>query len=290
MLKKTHAIFCGKIISEVDMKKFILNADDLGKSEFHNNAVLEGFKNGFLKSTSVMTNMPFYKDALYRVILPNPNLGVGVHLNLIEGKAINPRLNLLCDRYGNFNNGYLSLLLKSKNKIFLAQVEKEFRSQIETALETFQPSHIDSHVHVHSIPNIFELCAKLANEYNIKQIRTQNEIPYFVKGYKYNPINLIKVILLNHFSLKNKQIVKKYNLKTNDYLIGVSYTAMMNSETLLEGLKKIKNANVVESLIHPCVYYDDIVDSHTKEFDITKDNMLKDLIEMMDYQITNYIE
>ena len=127
-------------------------------------------------------------------------------------------------------------------------------------------------------------------EYNIKQIRTQNEIPYFILGYKYNPINLVKVFLLNYFSLKNKQIVKKYNLKTNDYLIGVSYTSMMNSNTILEGLKKVKNADIVEALIHPCVYYDDTIDSHTKEFEITKDNMLKDLIEMMDYQITNYIE
>ncbi len=290
MLNKRHAIFYGKIVFEVDMKKFILNADDLGKSEFHNNAVLEGFKKGLLKSASVMTNMPSYKDALYRVVMPNPNLGVGVHLNLIEGKAINSKLNLLCDKYNSFNNGYLSLLLKSKNKTFLAQVEKEFRSQIEIALETFQPSHLDSHVHVHSIPNIFEIVAKLALEYNIKQIRTQNEIPYFILGYKYNPINLVKVFLLNYFSLKNKQVVKKYNLKTNDYLIGVSYTSMMNSNTILEGLKKVKNADIVEALIHPCVYYDDTIDSHTKEFEITKDNMLKDLIEMMDYQITNYIE
>ena len=272
------------------MKKFILNADDLGKSEFHNNAVLEGFKKGLLKSTSVMTNMPFYKDALFRVIMPNPNLGVGVHLNLIEGKAINSNLNMLCDKYEAFNNGYLSLLLKSKNKKFLAQVEKEFRSQIEIALETFKPSHLDSHVHVHSIPSIFELCAKLAVEYDIKQIRTQNEIPYFIFGYKYNPINFIKVLLLNHFSLKNKLTLKKYNLQTNDYIIGVSYTAMMNSDTILEGLKKVKNGNIVEALIHPCIYYDDIIDSHTKEFEITKDEMLKDLIEMMDYQITNYIE
>ena len=290
MLNKRHAIFYGKIVFEVDMKKFILNADDLGKSEFHNNAVLEGFKKGLLKSASVMTNMPSYKDALYRVVMPNPNLGVGVHLNLIEGKAINSKLNLLCDKYNSFNNGYLSLLLKSKNKTFLAQVEKEFRSQIEIALETFQPSHLDSHVHVHSIPNIFEIVAKLALEYNIKQIRTQNEIPYFILGYKYNPINLVKVFLLNYFSLKNKQVVKKYNLKTNDYLLGVGYTSMMNSNTILEGLKKVKNADVVEALIHPCVYYDDTIDSHTKEFEITKDNMLKDLIEMMDYQITNYIE
>ena len=166
------------------MKKFVLNADDLAKSEFHNNAVLEGFKKGFLKSASIMANMPSFEDAIYRIIQPNPKLGVGIHLNLIEGKALNPSLKTLCDNNGNFKNGYFDILLKSKNKNFLKEVEIEFKSQIELAQKYIQLTHIDSHVHIHSIPAIFEITAKLANEYNIKQIRTQAEIPYFISNEK----------------------------------------------------------------------------------------------------------
>ncbi len=275
------------------MKKFILNADDLAKSEFHNNAVLEGFKKGLLKSTSIMANMPSFKDAIYRVVQPNPELGVGIHLNLIEGKALNQNLKTLCDNNGNFKNGYFSLLLKSNNKKFLKEAEIEFRSQIELAQKYIQLTHIDSHVHIHSIPKIFELTAKLAKEYNIKQIRTQAEIPYFIfreKNYKNYLINLAKVALLNYFTLKNKPIIKKYELTTNDYIIGVGYTGMMSSVAILEGLRKIKGEQTVEALIHPAKYYDDTKNSHTKEFEITQDEMLKDLIENMGYTIDNYIE
>ena len=275
------------------MKKFILNADDLAKSEFHNNAVLEGFKKGLLKSTSIMSNMPSFKDAIYRVVQPNPELGVGIHLNLIEGKALNQSLKTLCDNNGNFKNGYFSLLLKSNNKKFLKEAEIEFRSQIELAQKYIQLTHIDSHVHIHSIPKIFELTAKLAKEYNIKQIRTQAEIPYFIfreKNYKNYLINLAKVALLNYFTLKNKPIIKKYELTTNDYIIGVGYTGMMSSGAILEGLRKIKGEQTVEALIHPAKYYDDTKNSHTKEFEITQDEMLKDLIENMGYTIDNYIE
>ena len=275
------------------MKKFILNADDLAKSEFHNNAVLEGFKKGLLKSTSIMANMPSFKDAIYRVVQPNPELGVGIHLNLIEGKALNQNLKTLCDNNGNFKNGYFSLLLKSNNKKFLKEAEIEFRSQIELAQKYIQLTHIDSHVHIHSIPKIFELTAKLAKEYNIKQIRTQAEIPYFIfreKNYKNYLINLAKVALLNYFTLKNKPIIKKYELTTNDYIIGVGYTGMMSSGAILEGLRKIKGEQTVEALIHPAKYYDDTKNSHTKEFEITQDEMLKDLIENMGYTIDNYIE
>ena len=275
------------------MKKFILNADDLAKSEFHNNAILEAYKNGFLKSTSIMSNMPFFLDAIHRVVQTSPMLGVGIHLNLIEGKALNQNLKTLCDDNGNFNNGYLSLLLKSNNKTFLKEVEIEFSSQIELAQKYIQLTHLDSHVHIHSIPNIFKIAAKLAGKYNIKQIRTQAEIPYFIpreKKYKNYLVNLLKVIILNYFTLKNKPVVKKYNLNTNDYLIGVGYTGMMSSSTILEGLRKIKNDSIVEALIHPAIYYDNTIDSHTKEFEITKDQMLKDLIENMGYSIDNYIE
>ncbi len=271
------------------MKKFILNADDLAKSEYHNSAILEGYKFGLLKSTSVMVNMPCYQDALKRVILPNRKLGVGIHLNLTEGRALNTNLNLLTNQNGDFNNSYLSILLNSNKKEFLSQVEQEFRSQIELAREDIKLTHIDSHVHIHSIPNIFKITARLASEYNIKQIRTQLEIPYFVKGKRYNPINLIKVLLLNYFSLDNKDVAKKYNLKTNDFLLGVSYTGMMSDKTILEGLKKIKKDCVLEALIHPCLYNDDRKNSHTKEFEITKNDTLKSLIQQTGFEISNYI-
>ena len=278
------------LVKEDSMKKFILNADDLAKSEFHNKAVLDGYNKGLLLSTSIMANMPFYDEAINLVVKTCPNLSVGVHLNIIEGKSLITHLNLLVDNNDNFNNGYLKLLLKSQDKNFLLQVEKEFRAQIEKCLKDFTPTHLDSHVHVHSIPEIFKIVAKLAVEYNIKQVRTQAEIPYFTKEDKYNPINFVKVLLLNYFSIQNKVLIKKNNLQTNDYLIGVGYTGMMNSNTLVEGLRKIKKDCVVEALIHPEKYPNDKKDSHSIEFEITQDLMTKDIIETLGFKITNYKE
>ena len=279
------------------MKKFVLNADDLGKSENHNRAIANGFKFGILKSTSVMANMPCYNDALWNVIRPNPTLGVGVHLNLIEGKALNSDLDLLCDKKRNFNNSYLKLILNSTSKKFLSQIEKEFRSQIERCILDFKPTHLDSHVHTHGIPPIFELVCKLADEYGIEQVRTQDEKFYYINDKKYDRktynINLIKVLLLKYFTFINKTKIKKYNLKTNDYILGVSYTSMMDSTTVLEGLKNFKDENIlIEALIHPCLYEDTrIKDCHFEEYLITKDEMLKDLIEKnLNFKIVNYQE
>ena len=279
------------------MKKFILNADDFGMSEAYNRAVLEGYESGILKSTSLTANGEAFEEACEKIIPACPDLGVGIHLNIIEGKSLCPDLDQLTDNQGNFNNSFGALLLKSlnpKNKVFMEQIEKEFRAQIEKVMSRTKVTHIDSHVHTHSIPKIFELTAKLAKEYGIKQIRTQFEKPYLMPdasrifNRKY-PINLIKVALLEFFTLINEKTVFKYGLATNDYLLGVSFTSMMNSLAISYGLMAIKYDKVVaEALIHPCRYEDGTIDNHFEEFQITKNQKLKEKIEKLGFEITNY--
>ena len=280
-------------------KKFILNADDFGMSEAYNRAILEGYSSGILKSAGLVANGEAFEEAWKNVIPACPDLGVGIHLNVIEGKSLCLGLDRLTDEEGNFNNSYAQLLLKSLNKkdtAFMEQLEKEFRAQIEEVMKHTKVTHIDSHVHVHSIPPIFELVCRLAKEYGIKQIRSQYEKPYMVPdvfkhlNMKY-PVNLIKVMLLNFFTLINESKVQKYELNTNDYLIGVAYTSMMTSLTVSYGLMAIKYDKVtVEALIHPCRYEDGTIDNHFAEFQITKNLKLKDKIEKLGYEITNYAQ
>ena len=279
------------------MKKFILNADDFGMSKAYNRAVLEGYESGILKSTSLTANGEAFEEACEKVIPACPDLGVGIHLNIIEGKSLCPDLDQLTDNQGNFNNSFGALLLKSlnpNNKAFMEQIEKEFRAQIEKVMSRTKVTHIDSHVHTHSIPKIFELTAKLAKEYGIKQIRTQFEKPYLMPdasrifNRKY-PINLVKVALLEFFTLINEKTVFKYGLTINDYLLGVSFTSMMNSLAISYGLMAIKyDKVVVEALIHPCRYEDGTIDNHFEEFQITKNQKLKEKIEKLGFEITNY--
>lgn len=280
-------------------KKFILNADDFGMSKALNKAVLEGYGEGILKSASLAANGEAFDEAIGFVIPKCPDLGVGIHLNIIEGKSLCSDVDTLTDSNGEFCNSYVQLLLKSynpKEKEFFPQVEREFRRQIETVMAKTSVTHIDSHVHVHSIPPIFEIVCRLAKEYGIKQVRTQFERPYIIPALhkhltiKY-PVNLIKVILLNAFTMFNENAVHKWGLKTNDYLIGVSYTSMMDALCVSYGLMAVKYDNVtVEALIHPCRYEDGTIDNHFNEYLICKNKKLKDKIEKLGFEITNYVE
>ncbi|MBP3925313.1 ChbG/HpnK family deacetylase [bacterium] len=259
------------------MKKFILNADDFGLSEYHNRAVLYGYESGILKSASLMVNTSSFSEAVSSVIPNCPDLNIGIHLNIMEGKALTD-CPLLTDKNGNFNKSYLYLILKQYDKNFKKQVEAEFRAQIEKALQNgVEIKHLDSHVHTHAVPELFKIACELAKTHNIPYIRTQMEKPYLVFPRCFSIkflINLVKVALLNFFSSINKKILIKYNLKTNDNIIGVCYTGMMNSKTVSSALKQYEN-KLVEIIIHPCFYEDGRINSHSKEFLITQDETLK---------------
>ena len=280
-------------------KKFVLNADDFGMSSAFNTAVLEGYQKGILKSTSLVANGDAFDEAVNKILPQTPDLGVGVHLNVIEGRSLTSDLREITDANGNFNLSYGQMIMKSyglKKKEYLNQLETEFRAQIEKIKNAgINISHIDSHVHTHAIPPMFELVCKLAKEYGIEQIRTQHEHFYMVPDVmihlkKAYPINLIKIALLDVFTFINKPVAKKYGLSTNDYLIGVGYTSMMNSLTVACGLSslRLRKDIVAEALIHPCRYEDGTVDNHFTEYRITQNEKLKARIEQLGYEIGNY--
>ena len=111
-------------------RKFILNADDFGMSKAYNKAVFEAYNFGILKSASLCANGESFDEAINEIIPKCQNLSTGVHLNIIEGKSLT-NAPLLTDENGNFNNGYVSMIIKSFNKDFMQEVEAEFRAQIE---------------------------------------------------------------------------------------------------------------------------------------------------------------
>ncbi|MCD7740363.1 MAG: ChbG/HpnK family deacetylase, partial [Candidatus Gastranaerophilales bacterium] len=184
------------------MKKLIINADDFGYSKENNEAVKLGYESGIITSASIMANMNGFEHAVKEIFPAAQNLDLGFHFNIIEGKSLSAA-SLLCDSNNNFNSNYIQMIGKSSNKKFLNQIEQEFRTQIEKVLKYCSISHIDSHVHIHSIPAIFNLIIKLAGEYGIKYIRTQKEIPYIIWNKSFNgkyPVNILKNIILNNYT------------------------------------------------------------------------------------------
>jgi len=280
-------------------KKFILNADDFGINKALNRAVLEGYEFGLLKSASLIANGEAFEEAVCNIIPQCPELGVGIHLNVMEGKSLCQDLLTLTDSDCNFNNTYIQLLMKAynpKETEFFTDLEREFRLQIEKILSKTKVSHIDSHYHIHSIPKIFDLVCRLAKEYGIEQVRTHFEKPFVIPDLKKHltwkyPLNIFKTMMLSLMTLFNEAIAHKYGLKTNDYLIGILYSSMMDPLVLSYGAAVINYKNiVVEAIIHPSRYEDGTVNNRFDEFLLTKNKKLKEKFENLGYEITNYVK
>ena len=266
----------------MQMKKIIINADDFGYSKENNEAIKEGYSSGIITSTSIIPTADFFEDAITNTFSTIPSIDIGVHLNIIEGRSLTNQ-SMLCDKNGFFNNSYLKLILKSQNKEFQKQIETEFRAQIEKVKKHCKITHLDSHVHTHAIPAIFDITVKLAEEYNIKYVRTQNEKPYIVLNKSFNlkfATNILKNILLNLFSFINKKKLKN----TSDFFIGVLYTGFMDEETILKGLKKIKKENsITEIIFHPTVNKNKT--ENYREFLITQNSKLKEELKNLGYTL-----
>ncbi len=276
------------------MKKLIINADDFGLSNANNEAIILGHKAGIITAASIITNMPAYKNAI-ELLEDINNIDLGFHFNIMEGKSLtNP--SLLCNSEGYFNCSFQELIFKSQDEKCIKQIENEFRAQIEKIINIHKISHIDSHVHTHSIPKIFKLICKLAQEYNINFIRTQKEIPYIVPNKILNikfPINIIKNIILNvHTSINIKEL-KKSKIKNNDYFIGAMYTGNMTEETILKGLKKINEDNTItEIIIHPYTsqYISKNKYNNYIEFLITQNPKFKEKLENSGFVLSKYLD
>ena len=281
------------------VKRFILNADDLGLCKAINKAVLEGYQNGLVKSVSLVANGEGFEEAISNIIPQCPELGVGIHLNVIEGLSLCQDIPSLVDSEGKFNNSFWKILVKAynpKEKDFMTELEREFRLQIEKTMSKTPVSHIDSHHHIHSIPKIFDLVCRLAKEYGIKQVRTHFEKLYMVPDVKKHfrlryVINFLKNIMYGFFTIFNDGIIHKYELKTNDYIIGLLYSTMMDALAVSYGIMPLKDKEVtVEAFIHPSRYEDGTINNRFDEFLLIRNKKLRAKLERLGFEITNYVE
>ena len=156
----------------------IVNADDMGMSGEINRAIAIAFRDGCVTSASLMMNAPFAEEAAL-FARGNPGLKIGVHLVLTEGKPLSgaSRLPLLASS-GKLVHGFARLLWLSlaHRRSFSEQAETEWRAQIEAAIGLgLEISHLDSHRHVHMIPELFRLACRLRREYGIPRLRVVNE-------------------------------------------------------------------------------------------------------------------
>ena len=154
--------------------RLIVNGDDFGASPAVNEAVIRAHRQGILTACSLMVSGPAFDDAV-RLAKANENLAVGIHLVAVMGRSVLPHSEIpsLVDTNGNFpSDPALAGLRYFFSRRSRREIFRELQAQFEKFASTGLPfSHIDSHLHLHVHPVLFEAAVELGEHYGVKRMR-----------------------------------------------------------------------------------------------------------------------
>jgi len=239
------------------MKRVIINADDFGLIQGVNEGIIQAHREGVLSSATLMANAPGFEHAL-ELAGQNPDLGVGVHLNILRGKPLSERRHVesLIAEEGLFYPSVFRLYRGLKlRQIDLGQVERELRAQIEKVMNAgILPSHLDSEKHSHMIGPLFSVVLKLAKDYRIPNIR-------FVREFCLTPqlVRMGKSLLISLSGLSLKERMMREGIKSSEHFFGLCDSGRMTARKLQKALLQLKDG-VTEIMVHPGFISQDLIE------------------------------
>lgn len=152
------------------LRQLIVNADDFGVTPGVSRGIIRAHNEGIVTSTTVLANMPPAAEWVRRAQADAPGLGMGLHLNLTQGRPVSPPEAVpdLVDESGRFLPR--DALIRRLPQLDMAQVEREMRAQVASfqAAAGTAPDHLDSHHHIGYLsPPLAALTARLARELDV---------------------------------------------------------------------------------------------------------------------------
>lgn len=154
--------------------RLILTADDFGLWPEINDAVIAGYENGVVSSTSLRVSATASHSAAVAARI-RPGLAVGLQLVLCDGHSTLPRRHIrdLVDSSGRFVERPLEAAWLYRSRGGLRdQLKAEIRAQVEKFLSTgLYLSFIAGHYNMHLHPTVLSLLKELADDYPIFALR-----------------------------------------------------------------------------------------------------------------------
>lgn len=174
-----------------------IHSDDFGYKNYSDKKILQLIRKERVRSVSVLINMAEKSSlsSLVKLVKSKPEIKVGLHLNLIEGKSINHKAYIPSLVYGRGNFYSLKQLIPRiiLRMVIPDHIEREIKSQINALKNLgFKVSFIDSHQHLHAITPVAEIVSKVADDEKIKVIRSYSKIKThsFTAKVKYSILKL----------------------------------------------------------------------------------------------------
>jgi len=288
------------------MRNLIVNADDLGWTQGVNRGIAEAHRNGIVTSTSLLANGGAFEGGV-RTARESPRLGVGVHLNLSDGKPVAPpeRVKSLLDENGDFSGGPETLLVRlTAKKVETKEVEAEWNAQIEKVRAAgIRPTHLDGHKHVQMLPGLFAVALRLAKKHGIEAVRVAHEASSLraalTSGGEPTGVTLKQGVQARGLKLlarNAREMTQRAGIGAADYFCGIAQTGVLTKKGVQQLLASLPEGTT-ELMCHPGYADADLEKSATRlqksrqtELEILTDKEIRKSIATLGIRLINYGE
>ena len=287
------------------MRNLIVNADDLGWTEGVNRGIVEAHRKGLVTSTTLLANGRAFATGI-DAARENPELGIGVHLNLSDGPPTAPadQVRGLLNGEGELDGGPVGMLLRiARRGLRWEEVEREWDAQIRKIREAgIAPTHLDGHKHVHMLPGLFELALRLAKKHGIRAIRVAHEESSLRSALSAGASQNRSVVLKQGIQARGlkllardaRRLADREGIATSDYFCGMAQTGELTREGIEELLEKLPEGTT-ELMCHPGYVDEELRKSATRlqesretELDILTDAGIRKTIARRGIRLINY--
>ena len=255
------------------MRRLVINADDFGLTDGVNRAIAEAHQQGIVTSTTLMANSRALVGAV-ALAQKLPRLSVGCHVVLVDGQPV-----LSADRVGSlvgagseqkFPASFGSFAKSALRKKFdTREIEAEVAAQIARIQQAgLTVTHLDSHKHVHMLPQVCAPIIRAARACGIRAIR--------------NPFVPVKPLAFAHLARRPKlwtrygetKVLRGYHrefrqrvvdagMVTTDGSFGVVSTGALDADLFRAIVGSIPDGTW-EFVCHPGYVDDDLAKIHTR--------------------------
>lgn len=225
----------------------IVNADDLGWAVGRDRGIFQSIDQGIVTSVSLLANGATFQSAVDE--LSRCQVGVGVHLNLSEGKSLTGPLRGLTDDGGIFLGKERSRQVFAAQGFDRTEVYDELVAQVKKIIDTgVTIDHIDSHQHMFLFPAITPLMVKLCQQFQIHAVR--KIVPAEPEGDDPDSVLGDELKLYRHYAQQFSRTVCNSNLFSPDGLWGMSLLNRLEESSLLSLIDQVP-LGCYELMVHP---------------------------------------
>jgi predicted glycoside hydrolase/deacetylase ChbG (UPF0249 family) len=258
-------------------RSLVLHADDFGMNEAVTEGILQGFRQGLLTSTAILTNAPDCVRAITQWKELQSNLAqhdlpsiearerlsdslapfdLGIHLNLTQGRPLTAGRYpaLLLDDAGRFPGvfGLARRVLTSGWK-FRAAIERELTAQIEVLLDhRTAPTHLNAHQYIDLFPVVAAILPELLRRYSIRVVRVpwERSLTRTTLLRRFEPANWCLGQIKRMFAFRHLAEMSRHGIAHPAAYFGTSHAGRINFD-LMQSFVAMAGRGLTEIGMHP---------------------------------------